>query len=160
MVDRAGITRLGEGLEERGEIGSEAVERTVTAIIGMVEEAKRNGVLALAAVGTAGLRIARNSAQVIGTLQARTGVAIEVISPEEEGRVAPDLLVGMGGGVTNMAAVKHAMKVYDPDIVLDRAEIDRQIELYRSRNAAQRRAATKARGGYPGGRLYRQEHNG
>jgi len=61
-----------------------------------------------------------------------------------EGRPAPDLLVAMGGAVTNIAAVKHALRVYNADIVqgtvLDRVEIDRQIELYRSRNAAQRRA--------------------
>jgi exopolyphosphatase/guanosine-5'-triphosphate,3'-diphosphate pyrophosphatase len=50
----------------------------------------------------------------------------------------------MGGAVTNLAAVKHEMRTYDPDIVqgtvLERTEIDRQIELYRSRNAAERRA--------------------
>jgi len=60
-----------------------------------------------------------------------------------DGRAAPDLLVAMGGAVTNIAAVKHGLQTYDPDIVqgtvLDRAEIDRQIELYRSRDATQRR---------------------
>jgi exopolyphosphatase/guanosine-5'-triphosphate,3'-diphosphate pyrophosphatase len=224
-VDRAELTRLGEGLQERGEIGPEALERTAAAISDMVAEAKRNGALAIAAVGTAGLRMARNSAAVIATIRARTGVSIEVISGEEEGRLAylavkaglgvpegslvvfdtgggssqftfgrgsqvderfsvdvgavryterfgldgvvppdvlaaalgaiaadlsridgrpaPDLLVAMGGAVTNIAAVKHGLQTYDPDIVqgtvLDRAEIDRQIELYRSRDAAQRR---------------------
>ena len=48
----------------------------------------------------------------------------------------------MGGAVTNLAAVKHELATYDPDVVqgavLDRAEIDRQIELYRTRT---RRAA-------------------
>ena len=43
----------------------------------------------------------------------------------------------MGGAVTNLAAVKHGLATYDPDVVqgtvLDRAEIDRQIELYRTR---------------------------
>jgi exopolyphosphatase/guanosine-5'-triphosphate,3'-diphosphate pyrophosphatase len=226
LVDRAEITRLGEGLDERGEIGSEAAERTAVAIADMVEEAKRNGVLAIAAVGTAGLRIARNSASVVAAIRSRTGVSIEVISGEEEGRLAylavkeglglpggslvvfdtgggstqftfgqgarvderfsldvgavryterfglagvvsssvlrealaaiaadlsridgrppPDALVAMGGAVTNLAAVKHSLTTYDPDVVqatlLDRAEIDRQIELYRSRDAAQRRA--------------------
>jgi exopolyphosphatase / guanosine-5'-triphosphate,3'-diphosphate pyrophosphatase len=45
--------------------------------------------------------------------------------------------------VTNMTAVKLALATYDPDLVqgaiLDRAEIDRQIELYRSRDADRRR---------------------
>jgi exopolyphosphatase/guanosine-5'-triphosphate,3'-diphosphate pyrophosphatase len=220
LVDRAEITRLGEGLDERGEIGYGATERTAIAIADMVEEAKRNGVLAIAAVGTAGLRIARNSASVVAAIRSRTGVSIEVIPGEEEGRLAylavkeglglpggslvvfdagggstqftfgqgarvdegavryterfglagavssgvlrealaaiaadlsridgrpqPDALVAMGGAVTNIAAVKHSLTTYDPDVVqatvLDRAEIDRQIELYRSRDAAQRRA--------------------
>ena len=51
---------------------------------------------------------------------------------------------GMGGAVTNMTAVKLELASYDPDrvqgAVLDRAELDRQIELYRSRDAEARRA--------------------
>ena len=50
----------------------------------------------------------------------------------------------MGGAVTNIAAVMHEMATYDPDVVrgtvLDRAELDRQIELYRSRDAEARRS--------------------
>jgi exopolyphosphatase/guanosine-5'-triphosphate,3'-diphosphate pyrophosphatase len=50
----------------------------------------------------------------------------------------------MGGAVTNIAAVKHGLATYDPVIVqgtvLDRAEIDRQIELYRARDASARHA--------------------
>ena len=65
-----------------------ALERTVTAIAGMVDEAKRHGVRAIAAVGTAGLRIASNGAEVVAAIQKRTGVHIEVISGEEEGRLA------------------------------------------------------------------------
>jgi exopolyphosphatase/guanosine-5'-triphosphate,3'-diphosphate pyrophosphatase len=50
----------------------------------------------------------------------------------------------MGGALTNLAAVRHALPEYDPDVihgtVLDRNEIDRQIELYRSQAAGARRA--------------------
>ena len=50
----------------------------------------------------------------------------------------------MGGTVTNLAAIKHELATYDPDVVqgtvLDRAEVDRQIELYRTRKADERRA--------------------
>jgi exopolyphosphatase / guanosine-5'-triphosphate,3'-diphosphate pyrophosphatase len=50
----------------------------------------------------------------------------------------------MGGTVTNLAAVKHGLATYDPDVVqgtlLDRAEIDRQIERYRNLDAAARQA--------------------
>jgi exopolyphosphatase / guanosine-5'-triphosphate,3'-diphosphate pyrophosphatase len=49
----------------------------------------------------------------------------------------------MGGAVTNMTAVKLEMATYNPDrvqgAVLDRAELDRQIQLYRSRDAEARR---------------------
>ena len=60
-----------------------------------------------------------------------------------DGRPAPDSLVGMGGAVTNLTAVKHGLAEYDPTVVqgtvLDLAEIDRQIELYRTRTADERR---------------------
>jgi exopolyphosphatase/guanosine-5'-triphosphate,3'-diphosphate pyrophosphatase len=226
VVDRADLTRLGEGLEAHGEIAPEALERTAAAIAGMVDEAKALGALAIAAVGTAGLRIARNSDAVVAAIAARTGITVEVIPGEEEsrlaylavkaglglaegslvvfdtgggstqftfgqaarvderfsvdvgavryterfglsgavtpellrealaaisadlsridGRPAPDALVAMGGAVTNITAVKHGLATYDPDVVqgtvLDRAEIDRQIEMYRTRDVEARRA--------------------
>jgi exopolyphosphatase/guanosine-5'-triphosphate,3'-diphosphate pyrophosphatase len=226
VVDRAEVTRLGQDLEQRGSIAPEALERTIDAIAGMVEEAKAAGVLAIAAAGTAGLRVATDSAAAIEAIRARTGVEIEVISGEEESRLAyvatmaglgmaegslavfdtgggstqftfghgrtvderfsvpvgavryterfelgrvvssdrlheamaamaedlariddrpkPDALVGMGGAITNITAVKHGLAVYDPDVVqgtvLDRAEIERQIELYRSQDAEARRS--------------------
>ena len=226
IVDRAELTRLGEGLDKKSEITPEATQRTASAIADMADEAKRNAVRANVAVGTAGLRIARNSAAVLEAIRARTGISIEVISGDEEGRLAylaakagihmpegslavfdtgggstqftfgrgarvderfsvdvgaaryterfglagtvapdllrgalaaiaadlsridgrpqPDALVAMGGAVTNIAAVKHGLTTYDPDViqgtVLDRDEIDRQIEMYRSRDVAQRRS--------------------
>src|SRR5262249_28806031 len=88
VVDRAEITRLGVGLGTSGELGPEAIERTIQAICGMTEEARRNEVLAIAAVGTAGLRIASNSAEFLTAVQGRCGVSIEVISGEEEARLA------------------------------------------------------------------------
>ena len=60
-----------------------------------------------------------------------------------DGRPPPDALVAMGGAVTNLTAVKLGLATYDPDAVqgavLDRAEVDRQIEHYRSRDADARR---------------------
>jgi exopolyphosphatase/guanosine-5'-triphosphate,3'-diphosphate pyrophosphatase len=50
----------------------------------------------------------------------------------------------MGGAVTNLTAVSLSMAKYDPDkvqgAVLTAAEIDRQIELYRSMDADERRS--------------------
>ena len=56
---------------------------------------------------------------------------------------AADRVIGMGGAVTNLAAVRHGLATYDRDTVqgtvLDLAEIDRQIDLYRTHDAEQRR---------------------
>jgi exopolyphosphatase/guanosine-5'-triphosphate,3'-diphosphate pyrophosphatase len=225
LVDRAEVTRLGEGLVPQGAIVDAALQRTLAAVAAMADEARRHGVRAIAAVGTAGLRMASNGAEVIAAIGARTGITIEVISGEEEGRLAfvaaqsglglktgslvvfdtgggssqfsfghdarvderfsvnvgavryterhrldravapevlrealaaiatdlscldgrpaPDALVAMGGAVTNLAAVMHQLAAYDPEVVqgsvIERAEIDRQIELYRTRDAEARR---------------------
>ena len=60
-----------------------------------------------------------------------------------EGRSVPAAIVGIGGAVTNLAAVKHGLETYDPDAVqgtlLERGEIDRQLELFRASSAEQRR---------------------
>jgi exopolyphosphatase/guanosine-5'-triphosphate,3'-diphosphate pyrophosphatase len=60
-----------------------------------------------------------------------------------DGREPPDAVIAMGGTVTNLAAVTHQLTEYDPEVVrgtvLDVAEIDRQIDLYRTRNVEQRR---------------------
>lgn len=226
VVDRAETTRLGEGLVPQGAIADAARKRTAKAMAGMADEASRHGVRAIAAVGTAGLRMASNGPEVVAAIQACTGITIEVISGEEEGRLAfvaaksglglrqgslvvfdtgggssqfsfghdavvderfsvdvgavryteryrldravtlevlrealaamaADLarlegrpvaqaLVAMGGAVTNIAAVMHQLATYDPTVVqgsvIDRAEIDRQIELYRTRDAEARRS--------------------
>jgi exopolyphosphatase/guanosine-5'-triphosphate,3'-diphosphate pyrophosphatase len=225
IADRAEITRLGEGLDHTRRISDAALDRAAAAIAGMVAEARKLGALAIVAVGTAGLRIAENGSRIVDEIETRTGIRIDVISGEEEarlayvaakaglglasgslvvfdtgggssqftfgrdsdvverfsvdvgavryterfrldqavsadvlqhalaaisgdlsrldGRASPDALAAMGGATTNIAAVRHGLARYDPDVVqgtvLDRAEIDRQIELYRSMDAGARR---------------------
>ncbi len=225
VVDRAVVTRLGEGLEQGGALAPAAMARTVEAVAEMVEDARRHRVAAIAAVGTAGLRIAANAQELVDAVEASCGVSIDVISGEDEARLAfraataglgnrgsrvvfdtgggnsqftfghddqvderfsvdvgaarfteqfglndvvprdrlaaaldaiatglarldarptPETLLGMGGAVTNLTAVKHSLATYDSEIVqgavLDRAEIDRQIELFRTRTADERRS--------------------
>jgi len=225
IVDRAEVTRLGEGISETGDIAPEAIERTAEAITGMVDEARRHHASAVAAVGTMGMRSAGNSDAFIARVRERCGITIEVLPGEEEGRLAylavkaglgladgrlvvfdtgggstqftfgrgdavdeqysldigavrltarygldgrltrrqldealagiavefarldgaapPDALVGMGGAITNMTAVMLHLEKYDPDAVqgamLGRGEIDRQIELFRTRGVDARR---------------------
>jgi len=88
VVDRAEVTQLGEGMDAGGAIGSEPLARTVAAIQAIVEEARREGVLAVAAVGTAGFRIARNGDQAVAAIRDGAGVDVEVLSGDEESRLA------------------------------------------------------------------------
>jgi exopolyphosphatase/guanosine-5'-triphosphate,3'-diphosphate pyrophosphatase len=225
VLDRAEVTRLGEGVSSGGPITEDAFERSLAAFGGMVDEAKGLGAWAIAAVGTEVLRHASNAHELSEVVKARTGVRLEVIPGDEEGRLAylavksgiglvegtlvvfdtgggssqftfgegtrvderfsvpvgaarfteqfgldaavpratvdeamaaiaadlgrldgrpsPSMLVGMGGAITNITAVKHGLATYDPAVVqgttLDRDEIDRQIERYRSTDADGRR---------------------
>ena len=55
----------------------------------------------------------------------------------------PDTLIGIGGTMTTMGAVLHQLAVYEPDViqgsVLSLAEIERQMELYRSKTIEERK---------------------
>jgi exopolyphosphatase/guanosine-5'-triphosphate,3'-diphosphate pyrophosphatase len=54
------------------------------------------------------------------------------------------MLIGLGGAITNMTAVHLGLATYDPDrvhgTVVERAEVERQVELYRARDADARRS--------------------
>ena len=60
-----------------------------------------------------------------------------------EGRPPLDVLVGIGGAITNLAGVQLGLDRYEPGRVrgleLGATEVDRQIELYRTRDAEERR---------------------
>lgn len=88
VADRAELTRLGEGLKEGGDITREAAERTAAAIKGMVDEAHEAGCIAIAAAGTAGLRMAGNSVDVLEMIRAEARVRVEIVTGAEEGRLA------------------------------------------------------------------------
>ena len=73
---------------------------------------------------------------------ARAAIAAELGALD--GRPAPDVLVGIGGAITNLAGVELGLERYEPGRVrgftLTAAEVDRQIELYRARDAEERRS--------------------
>lgn len=59
---------------------------------------------------------------------------------------SPAQLVGMGGTVTSMGAVKHKMAKYDPDVIqgsaLTRGDIKAQIDEYSAKTIEERRSIT------------------
>ena len=100
--------RLGDGLQETGRLQyPEPMERTVAAIAEMAEEARQHKVAAIAAVGTAGLRIAPNSADLVEAVQSRSGVLLEVISGEQEG---PSRVPRRDGGDRSGARVSSRVR--------------------------------------------------
>ena len=104
VVDRAVVTRLGEGLEATGVIGAEPLERTAQAISEMADEARGLDARAIALVATAGVRMAGNRTEVVETVRARSGLSLDVISGEDEGRLAY-LAVATGVGLGDGAIV-------------------------------------------------------
>jgi exopolyphosphatase/guanosine-5'-triphosphate,3'-diphosphate pyrophosphatase len=226
IVDRAEMTRLGEGQTDDGQLAEGALERTVAAVVAMVVDARERGAAEVVAVGTAGLRRAPNQRALVDAVRSRAGLGVEVISGPEEARLAylaassalpathgrlavfdsgggstqftfgqagrvdeqfsldvgavriaeefglaeevsseqldavfaalrerlgrlddrdhPAAVIAIGGTATNVAAVRHGLAEYDPDVVhgtvIDVLELDRQIELYRVRDAAARRS--------------------
>ena len=58
-------------------------------------------------------------------------------------RPRPDMVIAMGGTSTNLAAIRHGLDRYDPEVVhatvLDADEVDRQIEVFRTRSAEEQR---------------------
>jgi exopolyphosphatase/guanosine-5'-triphosphate,3'-diphosphate pyrophosphatase len=88
LVDRAEVTRLGEGIAETGNMAPAAIDRTVRAIAAMVTEARSNRASELVAVGTMGMRNAANGDDLIARVREAGGVTIEVIPGEEEARLA------------------------------------------------------------------------
>jgi exopolyphosphatase/guanosine-5'-triphosphate,3'-diphosphate pyrophosphatase len=102
VIDRAVITRLGEGLEPGGAIGSAPLERTASVVAKMLADARQAGALAVAAVGTAGLRMAANGADATATIERRAGIPVEVISGEDESRLA---YLGATAGIARTGTV-------------------------------------------------------
>ncbi len=88
LDDEKEITRLGRGLGETGVMSPAAMEHTVQAVERMKRIAMGYGVHALRAVGTSACREARNRDAFMEMLRTRTGIALEVISPHEEARLA------------------------------------------------------------------------
>jgi len=115
-VEDEGIapTRLGEGLAAGG--SPAAIARTVEALASFVERARRRGATAFRAVGTEVLRRGRWRKDFAAAVATRLGLAVEVLSPQEEGELAlvaarrslalgPGLLtaVDVGGGSAQVA---------------------------------------------------------
>jgi exopolyphosphatase/guanosine-5'-triphosphate,3'-diphosphate pyrophosphatase len=123
------IVRLGEGLATTGRISDAAIERTLAALSVCAAKLRRRNVALSRAVATEACRRAANGAEFIARAQAETGIVLDIISAEEEARLAvlgchglvepgddPALVFDIGGGSTELVLIDTAAST---PVVLD-----------------------------------------
>jgi len=81
-------TRLGEGLESRGEIAPEAMLRTIEALRRLVGITQAFQPAETRAIATSAVRDARNGPQFVERVRNEIGIELEVVSGEDEARLA------------------------------------------------------------------------
>ena len=112
------IVRLGEGLASSGRISDAAIDRALAALTICADKLRRRHVALARSVATEACRQASNGKEFIDRVYRETGIALDVISAEEEARLAvlgchillepgegPALIFDIGGGSTELVLV-------------------------------------------------------
>jgi exopolyphosphatase / guanosine-5'-triphosphate,3'-diphosphate pyrophosphatase len=112
------VVRLGEGLAGSGKISEAAISRALAALSICADKLCRRRVSLARSVATEACRRAVNGRHFIERVRSETGIALEIISPEEEARLAmlgchrllepgegPALIFDIGGGSTELILV-------------------------------------------------------
>jgi len=112
------IVRLGEGLASSGRLSDAAIERTIAALRVCADKLKRRNVLVARSVATEACRQAANGTDFIERAYRETGIRLDIISAEEEARLAvlgchalmepgdgPALIFDIGGGSTELVLI-------------------------------------------------------
>jgi len=112
------VVRLGEGLGTSGRIGDAAIERAIGALSVCAEKLRRRRVTLARSVATEACRRAVNGRHFVERVRRETGICLEIISPEEEARLAmlgchrllepgdaPALIFDIGGGSTELVLI-------------------------------------------------------
>ncbi len=112
------VVRLGEGLAASGRISDEAMDRALAALSICADKLKRRNVALARSVATEACRRASNGAKFIDRVRDETGIFLDVISAEEEARLAVlgchvllepgqsnALIFDIGGGSTELVLV-------------------------------------------------------
>ncbi|AMK19429.1 MULTISPECIES: Ppx/GppA phosphatase family protein [Sphingobium] len=112
------IVRLGEGLAATGRISDAAIDRAIAALSICADKLRRRHVTLARSVATEACRRASNGADFIQRVYRETGIALDIISAQEEARLAvmgchallepgdsPALIFDIGGGSTELVLV-------------------------------------------------------
>jgi exopolyphosphatase/guanosine-5'-triphosphate,3'-diphosphate pyrophosphatase len=118
------IVRLGEGLASTGKLSDAAIERTIAALRICADKLKRRNVALARSVATEACRQASNGSEFIERVYHETGIALDIITAEEEARLAvlgchallepgdgPALVFDIGGGSTELVLVDSRAEV-------------------------------------------------
>jgi len=113
------ITRLGEGLSASGRLSDAAMKRTVNALKCCADKMKQCGVTTSRHVATEACRRAENCDDFLDRVEDQAGIAIEIISPDEEAGLALKgcaplldhdvpygIIFDIGGGSTEVLFIK------------------------------------------------------
>jgi len=115
------IVRLGEGLTARGALGDDAMSRSIEALKICADKMERRGVTRSRLIATEACRAASNGAEFISRVQVEAGLALEVVTNEDEAKLAvagcaplldrdcrSALVFDIGGGSTELIWVNMA----------------------------------------------------
>ena len=118
------IVRLGEGLSQSGRLTDESMDRAVAALAVCGDKLRRRNVSLSRSVATEACRRAANGRKFIERVRNETGVALEIIEPAEEARLAmlgchkllepgegPALIFDIGGGSTELVLIDQVSGV-------------------------------------------------
>jgi exopolyphosphatase/guanosine-5'-triphosphate,3'-diphosphate pyrophosphatase len=113
------IVRLGEGLSTSGKLTPGAMDRSVAALGVCADKLRRRHVSLSRSVATEACRRAVNGREFVDRVRSETGIALEIISPQEEARLAvlgchkllepgdgPAVIFDIGGGSTELVLVE------------------------------------------------------
>ena len=115
------IVRLGEGLSRTGALSDDAMDRAVAALSICADKLRRRNVSLSRSVATEACRRAKNGERFAERVREETGIALDIIEPAEEARLAvlgchkllepgdgPALIFDIGGGSTELVLVEQA----------------------------------------------------
>ena len=113
------VVRLGEGLAASGRISDVAMDRAVAALAVCADKLRRRRVSLSRSVATEACRRAVNGREFVERVYNETGIALDIIPPEEEARLAmlgchrllepgdgPALIFDIGGGSTELILIE------------------------------------------------------
>lgn len=87
LEEERAMTRLAHGLDATGVLAPEAMAASLEALVRFKATCDRLGVRVVRAFATAAVREATNGADFRGLVQDRTGLALEIVSDRDEGRL-------------------------------------------------------------------------